>query len=469
MTQNTVNTGIVSNDGTGDTLRTAFRKINEDFTEVFSNVANNTSNIANLVVTVDTATGELLALTSISFDTANQAFGFANAQYTAMNAAFTMANTVNSLFYGAVVNAAAAYDFANSQIIKVNANYTVTNAAYTTGNAAFAWANSVNVYTKTVFDRANALFDYANSIFVTAGEAFDAANAGIAWALSGIANAESAYNFANGVSANTTSAYRVANSNYNVTNTAYGAANASFFKINVGYAVANAAYGCANTKVNTVNGVITGIFTVQGDADIRTGKLSVRGPSNTIELIDGVIYINGIPFDPTPAGTIVYFAGLSAPQGYLKANGQAVPRASYPLLFNAIGTTYGVGNGSTTFNIPDLRGEFIRGWDDGRGLDAGRGLATVQNSDVGSHTHTYNDLYGMIDDNPSGMQSIYDIDGNRVEYWLDDTGNWGGDYLPMNNDEDGDRSALYYKGRTDPASGNDTRPRNFSLLACIKY
>jgi microcystin-dependent protein len=80
----------------------------------------------------------------------------------------------------------------------------------------------------------------------------------------------------------------------------------------------------------------------------------------------------------------------AAPSGWLKANGAGVNRTTYAALFAAIGTVYGVGDGTTTFNVPDLRGEFIRGLDDARGIDASRVLnATVQASGIISHTHTF--------------------------------------------------------------------------------
>ncbi|WP_228368206.1 phage tail-collar fiber domain-containing protein, partial [Klebsiella pneumoniae] len=63
-----------------------------------------------------------------------------------------------------------------------------------------------------------------------------------------------------------------------------------------------------------------------------------------------------------PAGAVVHFARTTAPAGWLKANGTAVSRTAYAALFAAIGTTYGAGDGFNTFNLPDLRGEFIRGF-----------------------------------------------------------------------------------------------------------
>lgn len=65
--------------------------------------------------------------------------------------------------------------------------------------------------------------------------------------------------------------------------------------------------------------------------------------------------------DKIPVGTIIWSANASAPAGYLLCNGSAVARETYADLFAAIGTTYGEGDGSTTFNLPDLIGRFIEG------------------------------------------------------------------------------------------------------------
>lgn len=88
-----------------------------------------------------------------------------------------------------------------------------------------------------------------------------------------------------------------------------------------------------------------------------------------------------------PPGIAAPFAGTTAPSGWLKCNGAAISRATYAGLFAAIGTTWGAGDGSTTFNLPDWRGEFVRGWDDGRGLDAGRAFASVQGQTIQLHDH----------------------------------------------------------------------------------
>lgn len=73
-----------------------------------------------------------------------------------------------------------------------------------------------------------------------------------------------------------------------------------------------------------------------------------------------------------PSGALMPFAGSAAPTGWLLCAGQAVSRSTYADLFAAIGTTYGTGDGSTTFNLPDLRGRIPVGLDNMNGVDAGR-------------------------------------------------------------------------------------------------
>ena len=79
-----------------------------------------------------------------------------------------------------------------------------------------------------------------------------------------------------------------------------------------------------------------------------------------------------------PTGIILPYPAATPPEGFLECDGAAINRAIYPELYGVIGTAYGVGNDSTTFNIPDLRGEFLRGWDNGRGVDDGRVLGSFQ-------------------------------------------------------------------------------------------
>ena len=101
----------------------------------------------------------------------------------------------------------------------------------------------------------------------------------------------------------------------------------------------------------------------------------------------------GIVASGVPVGTVEYFAAATPPAGYLKADGSAVGRETYPDLFSAIGPTFGEGDGETTFHLPDLRGEFVRGFDDGRGVDSGRVLGTSQ---IATHVGVDNDSDGAV-------------------------------------------------------------------------
>lgn len=85
-----------------------------------------------------------------------------------------------------------------------------------------------------------------------------------------------------------------------------------------------------------------------------------------------------------PSGTVLPYAGSAAPSGYLLCDGAAISRTTFSDLFGLIGTTYGVGDGSTTFNIPDLRGRVIAGQDDMGGSPVGR-ITTAKSGIDGSN------------------------------------------------------------------------------------
>jgi len=139
--------------------------------------------------------------------------------------------------------------------------------------------------------------------------------------------------------------------------------------------------------------------------------------------------------DATAAGTVVPWGGSTAPTGWLECDGSAVSRTTYADLFTAIGTTYGVGDGSTTFNLPDLRGEFIRGWDNGKGTDSGRTLGSFQTDELKSHSHYI-----------SGFGNGSDLNGGPFA-------------------DGGARPASYSSTST---GGTETRPRNIAMMYCIK-
>ena len=114
-----------------------------------------------------------------------------------------------------------------------------------------------------------------------------------------------------------------------------------------------------------------------------------------------------------PSGVIAFHSGQSAPAGWLKANGALLSRSAYSGLFAAIGTHYGAGDGRTTFRLPDLRGEFPRFWDDGRGIDAGRLLGTWQADAVQSWEAVFTYQRAQVSGRER-LEGAIAIEGNEV-------------------------------------------------------
>lgn len=117
-----------------------------------------------------------------------------------------------------------------------------------------------------------------------------------------------------------------------------------------------------------------------------------------------------VPAGSTPTGAIMLFGAAAAPAGWLLCNGAAVNRTTYSDLFAAVGTTWGVGDGSTTFNVPDLRGRVPVGAGTGAGLTARtlaatggeEGTVLVANN-LPAHTHDITTPTGSTGSNTGFM------------------------------------------------------------------
>jgi microcystin-dependent protein len=196
---------------------------------------------------------------------------------------------------------------------------------------------------------------------------------------------------------------------------------------------------------------IQGIQGIQGPTG-PTGPLGPTGPQgadSTVTGPAGADGTNGTNASPFPAGSVIYHAANTAPSGFLKADGATVSRSTYSDLFAAIGTTYGAGDGSTTFLVPDLRGEFMRGWDDSRGVDGSRSFGSAQSDQMEAHNHTggtpmhssHTATYGSVSAGGSGPGGSFS----------------GGRYAANTSTVGG------------TGNSSETRPRNVALLACIKF
>ena len=249
----------------------------------------------------------------------------------------------------------------------------------------------------------------------------------------------------------------------------------------------------ASTYLALAGGTLTGNLTLTGNPT-TTNMASNKGYVDTqIAAIPAVT-------DQTPAGTVIYSARSTAPTGYVKANGAAISRSTFSVLFAAIGTTYGAGNGSTTFNVPDLRGEFIRGLDDSRGVDSGRTLGSSQSNQNlshnhgvtdpshghsindpshnhspssngrtgsgGSHTHTV-PAYSHDDDGVTGIRKYGDLDTSNVTN-VTTSSHSGHDHAIASATTNIAINGAHTGISINQAGGSEARPRNVALLACIK-
>lgn len=164
-----------------------------------------------------------------------------------------------------------------------------------------------------------------------------------------------------------------------------------------------------------------------------------------------------------PPGMVAMFAGTSAPTGWLIRNGSAVSRSTYSALFSAIGITWGAGDGSTTFNLPDARGEFERGADLGRGVEPGRAVGSFESYATASPQNTTpqrklsnGTIAGLINaSNPSvvGFARAAKISENVTVTGTDGSQNLPYGELDTQNVVTGDA---------------ETRPRNWAYLPIIK-
>lgn len=155
-----------------------------------------------------------------------------------------------------------------------------------------------------------------------------------------------------------------------------------------------------------------------------------------------------------PIGSVITFAGSVCPFGYLEANGNAISRSTYAKL-HAVMSNHGNGNGTTTFNLPDYRGKFLRMIDGLAGQDVDKAARTamnpggaignlvgsIQSDEVKSHAHTY------ITPTKRTQQNAVD-DGYSHTYQ-----GWQGSTT----------AASYSTG------GTETRPKNAYVLYCVKY
>lgn len=168
-----------------------------------------------------------------------------------------------------------------------------------------------------------------------------------------------------------------------------------------------------------------------------------------------------------PVGQVAHFARSTPPPGWLKRNGAAISRATYASLFEVIGTQFGAGNGSTTFNVPDDRELIDRAWTDGlNSADVGRTLFSAQTGQIESHSHTGTALSaGVHTHNITNLREYVPgtTDGNINAVY--------GDQIIEGTSTTTTSSggAHSHTLSINATGGNETRMANRAYLACIKY
>ena len=189
---------------------------------------------------------------------------------------------------------------------------------------------------------------------------------------------------------------------------------------------------------------------------------SVDGSNGSFLQTNGSGVLSFSNVQGVPSGAVFCIAVASVPPDYLECNGDPVSRTTYAALFAVIGTTYGSGNGSSTFNVPDLRGEFIRGFDHGRGADADRAIATAQSSQNKEHNHTASS--SVTDPEHShtfGSNNSDSGDGNTLNDRSDNTNT-----RTMTSSSSSTNISVSTTIAND--GGSESRPRNISMMYVIK-
>jgi len=194
--------------------------------------------------------------------------------------------------------------------------------------------------------------------------------------------------------------------------------------------------------------------------DTGSGDITIQVPSTssnyTISLpAETGTLITNAGNNVMPAGAIATFPMITPPSGWLECNGAAVSRETYANLFTAIRTRYGVGDDSSTFNLPDLRGEFVRGFDNGRGVDADRdsdgALGLSQGDAIRNITGTFRT--GKVNTSSDLATGAFTFLGNS----------------PSGDGAQSAGSKYEFDASNVVPTANENRPRNIALLYCIKY
>jgi microcystin-dependent protein len=238
--------------------------------------------------------------------------------------------------------------------------------------------------------------------------------------------------------------------------------------------VANNAFAVCSSPISRTNNTASQVLTsTKYNLDLNTvyakvnnlpGDCITDDSISTVKLEDEAVTADKIAAAVlakfTPAGSILAFGGTVAPTGYLLCDGSAVSRTTYADLFAVIGTAFGSGNGSTTFNLPDFRGRFLRGVDGGAGRDPDRATRTAMNSG------------GNTADNVGSIQSQQYPSHAHTFTIGTNIGAVANSFAASNASTPGDGTTLSGNATvttTSSGTGTENRPLNASVNYIIKF
>ena len=203
-------------------------------------------------------------------------------------------------------------------------------------------------------------------------------------------------------------------------------------------------------------------FTLPG-ADGTNGQMIQTNGSGALSFTT----VNGVP-----VGSVFCMAVATVPSGYLECDGTAVSRTTYAALFAVIGTQYGNPN-STQFRVPDLRGEFVRGYDNGRGVDSGRSINDPQGSQYGQHNHNVSASSSSSVSDPGHSHSMSVGFFNSVNSGGALSFKDAGTSNRINSNTTGisvsTSTSISQSNRGGTDNSSETRPRNIAMMYIIKF
>lgn len=207
--------------------------------------------------------------------------------------------------------------------------------------------------------------------------------------------------------------------------------------------------------VNKINSITPSYYTrSQVDAAVEAeAALRLNKDTDLQSQIDDLNKTKGIP-----VGTVMFYASAAVPIGWLKCDGSLVSRNAFPQLFGKIGYTYG-GSGND-FRLPDLRGEFLRGWDDGRGIDAGRAFGSLQKGSLIGFDESYDFVWNLSTTTDGALASSAALGMDVFDVASYPTARMTGASYSSRIDLSRNSNSAGYVGIS--------RPRNVSMLPCIK-